>query len=301
MRWRDQIYIDHCIPFGLRSAPKLFNIMADLLAWIAEDAGVSYLNHYLDDYSTTGPPTSTVCQCNEDKFISLCTELEVPLATDKLEGPSIPLSFLGIILDTSRMEIKLSEDKLARMQELLKTWLPRRKVKREIFSLVCTLHHATKVVRLGRAFVSRMYSTAARLKQMYYFTRLSKAFRSDLLWCMASYNLGMASAFFDTPVYPQIQIIVPILMLQGHGAEQLHWESKWLQWQWPSEWCEVEIMAKELVPIMFTCIIWGPHLAKQHINFQCDNASLVIAINKGSSEDKFVMYLLYSLSFLSHI
>ena len=44
-------------------------------------------------------------------------------------------------------------------------------------------------------------------------------------------------------------------------------------------------MAKELVLIIFTCIIW---LSKYHINFQCDNANLVIAINKGSSEDKFV-------------
>ena len=47
MRWRDQIYIDHCIPFGLRSAPKLFNILADLLAWIAQNAGVSYVFHSL--------------------------------------------------------------------------------------------------------------------------------------------------------------------------------------------------------------------------------------------------------------
>ena len=57
-------------------------------------------------------------------------------------------------------------------------------------------------------------------------------------------------------------------------------------------------MAKELVPIIFTCIVWGPHLSKHHINFQCDNANLVIAIiNKGSSKDKFVMHLLCSLSF----
>ena len=65
MKWRDQIYIDHCIPFGLRSAPKLFNLLADLLAWIAQNAGVSYLIHYLDDYLTMGPPASTVCpiQC----------------------------------------------------------------------------------------------------------------------------------------------------------------------------------------------------------------------------------------------
>ncbi|XP_065908270.1 uncharacterized protein [Dysidea avara] len=61
MKWRGNVYIDHCIPFGLRSAPKLFNILADLLAWITENEGVSYLIHYLDDYLTMGPPGSTVC------------------------------------------------------------------------------------------------------------------------------------------------------------------------------------------------------------------------------------------------
>ena len=71
------------------------------------------LIHYLDDYLTVGPPASTVCQCNVDKFVFLYAELGVPLATDKLEGPSTSLSFLGIILDTSRMEIRLPADKLA--------------------------------------------------------------------------------------------------------------------------------------------------------------------------------------------
>ena len=57
-------------------------------------------------------------------------------------------------------------------------------------------------------------------------------------------------------------------------------------------------MAKELVPIIiFTCIVWGSCLSQHHINFQCDNANLVIIINKGSSKYKFVMHLLRSLSF----
>ena len=34
MRWRDQIYIGYYIPFSLQSALKLFNIFADLLAWL---------------------------------------------------------------------------------------------------------------------------------------------------------------------------------------------------------------------------------------------------------------------------
>ena len=71
MRWKDQIYIDHCIPFRLRSAPKLFNILADLLARIAQNVGVSYLIHYLDDYLTMRPLASTVCQNNVNIFLSL--------------------------------------------------------------------------------------------------------------------------------------------------------------------------------------------------------------------------------------
>ena len=31
MNWKNNIYIDHCILFGFRSAPKLFNILANLL------------------------------------------------------------------------------------------------------------------------------------------------------------------------------------------------------------------------------------------------------------------------------
>jgi len=56
-------------------------------------------------------------------------------------------------------------------------------------------------------------------------------------------------------------------------------------------------MAKELVPIIFPCIVWGRCLSRHHINFCCDNANLVITINKGSSKDKFVMHLLRCLSF----
>ena len=49
MRWRDKVYIDSALPFGLRSAPKFFNAMADALQWIFEQWGVSTVLHYLDD------------------------------------------------------------------------------------------------------------------------------------------------------------------------------------------------------------------------------------------------------------
>ena len=71
MKWRGNVYINHCDPFGLHSAPKVFNILADHLAWIVEYAGVSYLIY---DYLTMGPPRSSVCQQNLNIFISLCAK-----------------------------------------------------------------------------------------------------------------------------------------------------------------------------------------------------------------------------------
>jgi len=55
MEWCNSIYLDTCLPFRLRSAPKLFNILADLLEWIVTQKGVSDCLHYLDDF-LTGPP-----------------------------------------------------------------------------------------------------------------------------------------------------------------------------------------------------------------------------------------------------
>jgi len=46
MQWDRAVYIDTCLPFGLRSTPKLFNLLADLLPWMAKQHGVSFLIHY---------------------------------------------------------------------------------------------------------------------------------------------------------------------------------------------------------------------------------------------------------------
>ena len=66
MHWNKQLYIDTCLPFGLGSASKLFNILADLLAWILDQQGVSPILHYLDNFLIMGH--STTCH---DNFVDL--------------------------------------------------------------------------------------------------------------------------------------------------------------------------------------------------------------------------------------
>ena len=63
MSWRGGIFIDAVLPFGLRSAPKIFNSVADALEWIVGNAGVNKVFHYLDDFLVLGATRSEECAC----------------------------------------------------------------------------------------------------------------------------------------------------------------------------------------------------------------------------------------------
>ena len=61
MYWKEEVYVDAMLPFGLRSTPKIFNAVADALEWCVAKAGVQVLYHYLDDFIVLGPPASELC------------------------------------------------------------------------------------------------------------------------------------------------------------------------------------------------------------------------------------------------
>ena len=54
--WRGNTFLDDTLPFRLRSAPKIFNAVADALEWILKHRGIRYIYHYLDDFIVLGPP-----------------------------------------------------------------------------------------------------------------------------------------------------------------------------------------------------------------------------------------------------
>ena len=157
MQFDGQVYLDTTLPFGLRSAPKIFTALADALEWILRRQGVEWLMHYLDDYLTLGAPGSHECAQNLNIITDCCNHLGVPLKQEQLEGPTMCLEFLGIILDTRNMEIRLSEERVGVLATLLKQWQNRKRCrKRQLLSLIGKLAHACKVVRVGRIFLRRL-------------------------------------------------------------------------------------------------------------------------------------------------
>ena len=83
----------------------------------------------------------------------MCSQLDVPLAPSKTVGPCTTLQFLGIVIDTVAMDVRLPEDKLLKARTLLRSFLARHKVTlREIQSLIGLLQFFCYVIRFARAF-----------------------------------------------------------------------------------------------------------------------------------------------------
>lgn len=94
------------VPFGLRSAPKIFNALADALEWCMNKEGVQDIFHYLDEFAIIGTPNSEQCSWNLHFLQRVSEDLSIPLAQ---AGPCTTIEFLGIIIDTTHQERQLMD------------------------------------------------------------------------------------------------------------------------------------------------------------------------------------------------
>ena len=87
------LYVDLCLPLGLRSAPKIFAAFADVLARELHHCGVRHLIHYLDDFLIFGDPFTGEVHSSLRIVTDVLADLQVPVSSPKLEGPSTTVSF----------------------------------------------------------------------------------------------------------------------------------------------------------------------------------------------------------------
>lgn len=302
MQFDGKLYVDAALPFGLRSAPKLFTALADGLLWIMSRHGIKAVLHYLDDYIFFGSPETQECAEALKIALQLCQRLGVPVSKLKVEGPTTTLAFLGILLDTVTMELRLPVEKLRRLKLTIQQWqLKRSCTKRELLSLIGQLQHACRVVRPGRTFLRRMITLSTHPKELHHHVRLNAAFRSDLQWWasfLEEWN-GVSMMSQDPRLPPQAVITSDASGNWGCGAFSS--ASDWFQLQWPSSWNTVHITIKELVPIVLACAIWGRQWQGKSVRCVCDNAAVVAIVNSGSSKDALVMHLMRCLFFFQAV
>ena len=99
--------------------------------------------NYLDDYFIAGPAESKRCQENLNECISVFEKLGTPLTPEKVISPSTVLPYLGIIIDTDKMELCLPDEKLSELTALLQLFKVSMKItKCKLLSLIVKLAFA---------------------------------------------------------------------------------------------------------------------------------------------------------------
>lgn len=299
IRWDRNMYLDTSLPFGLRSAPKIFSAVADALAWVLHSHGVRHQLHYLDDFLFLGAPASAECAGNLQSALHLCESLGVPVASHKTEGPSTSLTFLGIQLDSVAMQLSLAPDKLARIRGMVLSWRSRRAAtKQELQSLIGHLSHAATVVQHGRTFMRRMFDLVKQVKLAHHHVRLSQEFRSDLHWWASFLPRWNGKSILHPPA-PQHLVTADASGSWGCGAFGSN--GLWFQLQWPQSWARLHIAAKELVPIVIAIAMWGAQWQATTVLIRSDNQVVVASLSSGTAKDALLMHLLRCLHFyLAH-
>ena len=140
------LYVDTCLPFGLRSAPNFFTAIADAVEWIVRQEEASGITHNLDDFLVVGASNSLERAATLTTLLRVFDQLGLPVAREKLERP---LSCLVFELDSEAMIIHLPQLKLKELQFHIKSWVGRQScIKKDLESLV------GKLAALYRAHLS---------------------------------------------------------------------------------------------------------------------------------------------------
>ena len=177
------MYIDTMLPLGLRPAPKIFMAVADAAEWIIRQHGVDMVLHYLNDFLLIGAPNSDECKHALSTLLGIFSYLGSPVAEEKLEGPTVSLTFLGLQLDTMNMELRLPAERVSALHKLISSWLSRKSCTRsQLESVIGHLSHACKVVCCEKTFLRRLFELLAVARRADHYLRINVSVRSDFRW-----------------------------------------------------------------------------------------------------------------------
>ena len=272
--WDGKLYVDLFLPFGLRTAPFIFNLFSEGLHWIMDWVFGRDLVHYLDDFLLVNDP-------DPEFFGTIASYLGLTENCEKRKDGWI-VDFTGIELDSDLMEARLPADKhhraMAGVQRLL---ISGSVTHRTLENLLGFLSFCAKVIPLGRPFLRNLFNFLKRLSHLhpYAIRRLSIAAKRDLIWWMTLLP-HWSGILIINPTRPQIVIHTDASGVKGIGGwwDKNHAFSTRL----PRQHRGKLIDWKEAYAVLFAFAEWGQFWRGHTVLVMCDNTVVVNAINSKS-------------------
>ena len=293
--WKGSYYVDLKLPFGSRSSSSIFNSFADLLAWVLTTTYKLIVIHYSDDYLlfSLNPPSA---HHDLNSFLAVLDYLDIPVARDKLIGPSTEVVYLGITINTISMCISIPPEKTQEILAILPFWCSRRTcTKTELLSLLGKLNFFAIVVRAGRLFVRRLITLSTTVSKKYHHITLNKDSRADIQW----WREFLPHWNHRSLVPPPLKILSNDIMLFTDASKTIGlgaiYDNEWILAKWPPSMLHLDIDFKELFAIFAATCTWGHQWKGQRIVFVTDNKPITQIWSSGSSPVPKLMSLIRAL------
>lgn len=161
---------------------------------------VQYCVHILDDFLFLGPPYSPECAQALQSFRTLAQDINLPIKEEKTVSPTTVLTFSGIENDTVKCEVRLPEDKLTSLKDILPRFMRKRTATlQELQSFIGLLNFSCAVVP-PPLFLRRIINLTREIQKLHHHRNLDKEYRADLKTWSIFIDKFNGRAFFPSGV-----------------------------------------------------------------------------------------------------
>ena len=277
--WEGQFFVDMFLPFGLRTAPRIFNLFAEALHWVLETLFEWNVTHYLDDFLFVFPPGTDIGPLSA-QFDDVLGKFSLTKAVEK-DSDGCIIVHLGFEFDSINMQVRLPPNKKQRAVDAVNTLLSASTVTLSLLETTLGfLSHCCQVVPLGRPFLRNLFSQICRSQSRHHFTqiRINKDSRSDLQWWL---KFLMSWSSISMIQLSRFAFDVATDASGAKGIGGVHRRIVFSE-RIPSRHKSKKIDWKELFAVLHAFMLWHEEWKGGLVRLACDNSSVVDALNKHS-------------------
>ena len=296
-------FVDNRLCFGLRLGPSYFEEISDFLYDVLVNCYNMRIVNYLDDFIAIAD-TYENCIVEQGRIIELLRFVGFHVSYEKVKPPSTCTTYLGIEIDSISMELRLPQQKLEKLKNLLSKYLTVRKIsKLDLESLGGLLSHCAHVVRGGKIFCKRIYSLYKEmLNKGKKFIRIPSEARSDIKWWHSFCGIFNGVAKINNSLHEQ-----PMVSDSSFKGFAVYLGRDWLAGSWEQGMLDISVTncghlvneppaelggtdpninVFELWPIVMGIKRWANKLRDMSVLVFTDNTQVLYMLLNGKSSNK---------------
>jgi hypothetical protein len=300
---KNNIYYEVTAPFGMRSSPGLYDMLAQALEYIYTKHSFTSFVRYVDDFMFVTPRNAPASHNCMDQLHRLNTDLGVDLSMGKCVKRTTCATYIGFEWDTIQMEVRITDIKRQELTDTLSQWEQKATATlQELQSISHKLLFYTHVVRTGRTFIQSLLYLQRRISKPHHIVRITQQAKCDIrFWRQLLHNWNGVSMLTRAPAAFTIATDASGGVGAGGYSRELH---SWFHFPWQKHHTrsfeepetELSINWKELYAIIICAATYGKHWSGHTVNILCDNTGAVAAIHTRKSGKVDILDLLRLLT-----